>query len=99
MQRSIGTEAENVLLLDEDIHNKSIPLILCGEDDIEGNHSAAIGEMDKEQLFYLQTRGLNERQIRQMQIDSKLQLITTNLPEELHAYISTYQQEAFYHEN
>ena len=81
---SIGTEAENVLLLDEDIHNKSIPLILCGEDDIEGNHSAAIGEMDKEQLFYLQTRGLNERQIRQMQIDSKLQLITTNLPEELH---------------
>lgn len=41
--------------------------------------------MDKEQLFYLQTRGLNERQI--------------NLPEELHAYISTYQQEAFYHEN
>ena len=56
-------------------------------------------EMDKEQLFYLQTRGLNERQIRQMQIDSKLQLITTNLPEELHPYISTYQQEAFYHEN
>lgn len=55
--------------------------------------------MDKEQLFYLQTRGLNERQIRQMQIDSKLQLITTNLPEELHVYISTYQQEAFYHEN
>ncbi len=96
---SIGTEAENVLLLDEDIHNKSIPLILCGEDDIEGNHSASIGEMDKEQLFYLQTRGLNERQIRQMQIDSKLQLITTNLPEELHPYISTYQQEAFYHEN
>ena len=96
---SIGTETENVLLLDEDIHNKSIPLILCGEDDIEGNHSASIGEMDKEQLFYLQTRGLNERQIRQMQIDSKLQLITTNLPEELHTYISTYQQEAFYHEN
>ena len=91
---SIGTEAENVLLLDEDIYNKSIPLILCGEDDIEGNHSASIGEMDKEQLFYLQTRGLNERQIRQMQIDSKLQLITTNLPEELHTYISTYQQEA-----
>ena len=95
---SVGTESEEVLLLDEDIHNKSIPLILCGEDDIEGNHSASIGEMDSQQLFYLQTRGLTEKQIRQMQIESKIQLMCNELPEELQAYILNYQQEAFVHE-
>lgn len=92
---SVGNESENVLLLDEDIQNKSIPLILCGEDDIEGNHSASIGEMDEAQLFYLHTRGLNEEQIRQMQISSKIQLLCNDLPDKLHQYILNYQKEAF----
>lgn len=95
---SIGTEAEEVLLLDADIHNKSIPLILCSEDDIEGNHSASIGEMDKDQLFYLQTRGLNEQQIRKMQIESKLHLMCNNLPETLHHLILNYPQEVYSYE-
>lgn len=95
---SIGTETEEILLLDEDIHNKSIPLILCAEDDIEGNHSVSIGEMDSEQLFYLQTRGLTTKQIRQMQINSKLQLMCNEIPENLHQYILNFAQEAFGHE-
>lgn len=95
---SMGTEAEEVLLLDDNIHNKSIPLILCGEDNIEGNHSASIGEMDKEQLFYLQTRGLNEQQIRQMQIESKLHLMCNELPESLHHLILNYPQEVYFYE-
>lgn len=92
---SIGNENENVLLLDEDIQNKSIPLILCNEDDIEGNHSASIGEMDEAQLFYLYMRGLDDRQIRQMQLNSKIQLLCRDLPEKLHSYILDYQKEAF----
>lgn len=92
---SVGNENESVLLLDEDVQNKSIPLILCGEDDIEGNHSASIGEMDEAQLFYLYTRGLDDAQIRRMQLDSKIQLLCRDLPENLHPYILDYQKEAF----
>ncbi len=95
---SVGNESEDVLLLDSDIQNKSIPLILCGEEDIEGNHAASIGEMDEEALYYLKTRGLNDAQIRHMQIESRIQLICNELPEELHEYVLDYKQEAFKNE-
>lgn len=95
---AVGNESEEVLLLDSDIRNKSIPIILCGEEDIEGNHAASIGEMDEQQLFYLRTRGLNDEQIRHMQIESKIQLICNELPEELHSYVLDYKQEAFKNE-
>ena len=95
---SVGNESEEVLLLDPEIKNKSIPIILCGEEDIEGNHSASIGEMDEAQLFYLRTRGLDDEQIRHMQIESKIQLICNELPKELHEYVLTYKQEAFKNE-
>ena len=43
-----GTESEQVLLLGDDVINQTIPLILCAEEDVEGNHGAAIGELDEE---------------------------------------------------
>ncbi len=92
---SVGNESEEVLLLDPDIQNKSIPLILCSEEDIEGNHSASIGEIDEQQLFYLYSRGLNDAQIRHMQIESKIQLICNELPQQLHSLVLDYKQEAF----
>lgn len=95
---SVGNESENVLLLDGQVENKSIPTILCGEEDIEGNHSASIGEMDEGQLFYLRTRGLSDQDIRHMQIESRTQLMCNDLPEQLHSSILTYKQEAFKNE-
>ncbi len=56
-----GTENETVLLIDEGTHNKSIPVILCDEDEVSGNHGATIGHIAPEQLFYLQCRGLSKQ--------------------------------------
>ena len=39
--------------------NQTIPVILCDEDDVEGNHGASIGRLDEESLFYMQSRGLS----------------------------------------
>ncbi len=54
-----GTEIENVLMTSDDAVNRSVPVILCGEDDVAGNHGATIGSMSPEQLFYLESRGLS----------------------------------------
>ena len=54
-----GTEQENVLLMDDSVVNQTIPVILCDEDDVEGNHGASIGRLDEESLFYMQSRGLS----------------------------------------
>lgn len=53
-----GSENETVLLVDDGVHNKTVPTILCNEDDVAGNHGATIGHIRDEQLFYLASRGL-----------------------------------------
>ena len=57
---SKGAEKEDVLLLDDDIINKTVPLILCTEEDVEGEHGATIGKLSDEILFYLNSKGIND---------------------------------------
>lgn len=57
---SVGNEKETVLMLGEDVVNKTVPLILCAEEDVVGNHGATIGELDEDTLFYFGTRGISK---------------------------------------
>ena len=56
---SEGAELENVLILSDDVTNKTMPVILCDEDDVAGNHGASIGSVGPEQIQYLRDRGLS----------------------------------------
>jgi Fe-S cluster assembly scaffold protein SufB len=56
---SAGQENESVLLVDDGVRNVTVPVILCNEDDVSGNHGATIGHVRGEQLFYLGCRGLS----------------------------------------
>ena len=58
---SEGSERDTVLLADERAQNKTVPVILCDEDDVAGNHGATIGHVRPEQLNYLQSRGLSPK--------------------------------------
>ena len=53
-----GSELESVLVLSDDVTNKTMPVILCDEDDVVGNHGATIGSVGPDQLRYLEDRGL-----------------------------------------
>lgn len=57
---SKGFENEETLLFSDNIINKSAPLILCHEEDVEGDHGASIGKIDENLLFYLSSRGIDE---------------------------------------
>lgn len=57
---AVGSELESVLVLSDDVTNKTMPVILCDEDDVEGNHGATIGSPAPEQIRYLEDRGLSE---------------------------------------
>lgn len=54
-----GNEAESVLVLGDDVVNKTMPVILCDEDDVQGNHGATIGSVAPDQMQYLRDRGLS----------------------------------------
>lgn len=55
-----GDENETVLMLGDDVVNKTVPLILCAEENVEGSHGASIGELDDATLFYFESRGIDK---------------------------------------
>ena len=57
-----GNEAETVQILGDGVVNKTMPVILCDEDNVAGNHGATIGSVSPEQIEYLQARGLSRRE-------------------------------------
>ena len=60
---SVGNEAETVLVTGDGVINKTLPVILCDEDDVQGNHGATIGSISPDQLGYLADRGLSEADV------------------------------------
>ncbi len=68
-----GNERETVLLADERVENKTIPVILCDEDDVAGNHGATIGHVRPDQLTYLMSRGFSQDAAEALFLSSTLQ--------------------------
>ena len=73
---------ETVLLVDDDVENKSVPVILCNEDDVAGNHGAAIGHVRPEQMFYLASRGLSQEAAEQMFVRAMLEQAAIDAPDQ-----------------
>ena len=79
---AVGNEKEDVLLLDDTVVNQTIPLILCEEEDVEGNHGATIGKLDEELLFYLESRGIPEAEVYEMMAKARIDAISSRIADE-----------------
>ena len=60
-KQAVGNENEFCLLLSDRARSKSLPMLLCSEEDVEGNHSSASGKVDAKELFYLMSRGFSQK--------------------------------------
>ena len=79
---AVGDEKETVLLLSDDVVNQTIPLILCSEEDVQGNHGASIGKLDDELLFYLCSRGFSEQEAVDMMAKAKIDALCRKIDDE-----------------
>ena len=79
---AVGSEKENVILMSKDVCNKTVPVILCAEEDVVGNHGATIGRIDERQIFYMKSRGLSEEKIYELAARSKLMQIIRMIDDE-----------------
>ena len=70
---SEGTERETVLIASEGVDNKTVPTILCDEDDVAGNHGATIGHVRPDQLFYMMSRGISPEAAEALFLTAKLE--------------------------
>ena len=93
---STGDEQEDVLILDPNVVNKTVPVILSEEEQVEGRHGATIGNLAQEMLFYLGTRGIDKESAEMLTTRGRLLSIAHTIPDEATvSKISTFIREAF----
>lgn len=96
---SVGEEQESVLLLNDGVVNQTIPLILCSEEDVQGNHGASIGRLDEDLLFYLMSRGFSKDEAVNMMARAKIDALCRkiddeNIVEQIQKYVEGVVQHA-----
>lgn len=89
-----GNEIETVMILGDDVVNKTMPVILCDEDDVAGNHGATIGSVSPEQLDYLAARGFSRQAAEQLFIRALFEDAIINAPEEISHRVAVERCEA-----
>jgi Fe-S cluster assembly protein SufB len=72
----------DALLLDEDSRSDTYPTIRIGEDDVDVGHEATVSKIGDEQVFYLQSHGLDEEEANKMIVNGFIEPITKELPME-----------------
>src|SRR5689334_15325746 len=72
----------DALLLDEESRSDTYPTIRIGEDDVDVGHEATVSKVGEEQIFYLQSRGLDEEEASKMIVNGFIEPITKELPME-----------------
>jgi len=88
---SVGKEDEEVTILSPHARNRSVPLMLSHEGDVDGHHAVSIGRMDEDKLFYLMSRGLDERAAQQLIVEASFEPVLARIEsEELRTEIGSY---------
>ena len=80
--KSKGEEIENCILLSEEATSRSLPMLLCHEEDVEGAHGVSTGKIDEDKLFYLMSRGISEKEAKRLIINANYNLVIDNIPDE-----------------
>ncbi|WP_455048305.1 SufB/SufD family protein [Mitsuokella sp.] len=90
---SVGRENEEVVLLSPNVRNRSVPIMLSHEDDVDGHHAVSVGKMDEDKLFYLMSRGLDLSEAQRLVVEASFNPVLDRIPEEeLKKEIDTYLQ-------
>ena len=72
----------DALLLDEDSRSDTYPTIRIDENDADVGHEATVSKIGDEQLFYLESRGLDEEEASKMIVNGFIEPVTKELPME-----------------
>ncbi len=75
--QDVGSEAwdtnsyqrENTLMLSDESEADASPKLIINNHDTEASHSATVGQIDQEDLFYMISRGVNPRAARNMLVE------------------------------
>ena len=78
---STGRELEEVIILSPGTRNRSVPLMLAAEDEVDGHHAVSVGRLDDEKIFYLMSRGLDKSQTERLIVEAAFNPVVEKIPD------------------
>ena len=72
----------DALLMDEDSRSDTYPVMEIDEEQVSIGHEATVSKIGDEQLFYLQSRGIDETEATKMIVNGFVEPIVKELPME-----------------
>ena len=79
---SIGNENEYCVLLSDKVISKSLPMLLCTEEDVIGNHATASGKVDDKTMFYIMSRGISKKDAEKLIVKANFNKLLTMIKDE-----------------
>lgn len=79
---STGRELEEVIVLSKGTRNRSVPLMLAAEDEVDGHHAVSIGRLDEDKIFYLMSRGLDKSEAERLIVEAAFNPVVDKIPDE-----------------
>lgn len=80
--RAIGREEEAVIIFNKDVKADAVPLLLCTEDDVTGEHAASAGKVDADKLFYMMSRGFSKEEAIKLIVEASFNPVIDKIPME-----------------
>ncbi len=77
-----GYQLHKAMLLSDEAEIDVKPELEIFADDVKCSHGAACGQLDKEQLFYMRSRGIGEKKAEQLLIDAYLNDVIAKIDDE-----------------
>lgn len=81
-KKSKGDENEYCMLLSDRAKSLGLPMLLCGEEDVEGNHASSAGKIGEKELFYIMSRGFELKEALKLMVRAKFNKILENIENE-----------------
>ena len=81
-KKSKGNENEFCMLLSDKAKSIALPMLLCSEEDIEGNHSSSSGKAGEKELFYIMSRGFEYKEAMKLLVKANFNKILCDISDE-----------------
>ena len=78
-KKATGNENENCMLLSDTAKSIALPMLLCSEEDVEGNHSSSAGKADEKELFYIMSRGFDYKEAMKLMVRARFNKILESI--------------------
>jgi Fe-S cluster assembly protein SufD len=75
-----GEQTEKVLMLSPKARGDANPMLLIDEDEVTAGHAASVGQVDKNQLYYLMSRGISRDKAEKLIIYGFMAPVVSQIP-------------------